>query len=299
MPNLSLRRRYSSFDRHPPPARRAPRHRADARPLVLTVEPAHVGRGPVRLEHDGDPVQLLVPRMKDVSGHDARSDRGAAVAVERRGEVGGDDLRRLALDLMAMDEVHDLAVSHQRDRRAARLILARNTGAPAPSPRDPARRTRSRPAAASPRARAPAGAPGAHCRLHSRTPSSRTPASCPAGRPARRPRRPRGQLAWRPCGSSLRASGRRGRDCTGMSGYSVKSYRVGSASVPRRLFRLAERRLMRVPRQAGALDADRKLRHPGEHGELAQCFRARRSSVPVTSRGNARTALPPRPGSCP
>ena len=29
--------------------------------LVLAVESAHVGRGAVRLEHDGDAVQLLMP----------------------------------------------------------------------------------------------------------------------------------------------------------------------------------------------------------------------------------------------
>ena len=39
--------------------------------LVLAVEPTDVGLGSVRLEHDGDAVEFLMPRMKDVPRHGA------------------------------------------------------------------------------------------------------------------------------------------------------------------------------------------------------------------------------------
>lgn len=38
-------------------------------PLILTVEAADVGQRTLRLEYDGDPVQLLVSRVKDVPRH--------------------------------------------------------------------------------------------------------------------------------------------------------------------------------------------------------------------------------------
>jgi hypothetical protein len=37
--------------------------------LILAVVPAHIGQGPLGLEHDRDPVQLCVPRMENVTRH--------------------------------------------------------------------------------------------------------------------------------------------------------------------------------------------------------------------------------------
>src|SRR5712691_2864235 len=51
------------------------------------------------------------------------SDRGPAVPIERRGEIGGDRLRCASLDLVTVDEVHHLAVAQQRHRRAAGLVV--------------------------------------------------------------------------------------------------------------------------------------------------------------------------------
>ena len=41
--------------------------------MVLAVEAAYVGTRAVRFEHDGNPVQLVVSLMKDVSGHRAQT----------------------------------------------------------------------------------------------------------------------------------------------------------------------------------------------------------------------------------
>ena len=37
--------------------------------LILTVVSAHIGQRPVGLHYDGDPVQLRMTRVKDVTGH--------------------------------------------------------------------------------------------------------------------------------------------------------------------------------------------------------------------------------------
>ena len=68
MPNLSHRRRNSSFDCLAAGVVHADVVQVHAA-LVLAVEAAHVGRGAVRLEHDRDAVQLLMAWMKDVSRH--------------------------------------------------------------------------------------------------------------------------------------------------------------------------------------------------------------------------------------
>lgn len=50
-------------------------------PRVLTIEPSHICAGTVCFQHDGHAVQVLVPRVKDVTAH--ASDRRAEQAVER------------------------------------------------------------------------------------------------------------------------------------------------------------------------------------------------------------------------
>jgi len=46
------------------------------------------------------------------------------VAIEGGGEIRGDRLRITSLDLVAVHEVHDLAVAQERHRRAARLVFS-------------------------------------------------------------------------------------------------------------------------------------------------------------------------------
>lgn len=43
----------------------------DDPPLILTIEATDIGARTVRLQHDGDPMQLVMPRVKNVSrpGH--------------------------------------------------------------------------------------------------------------------------------------------------------------------------------------------------------------------------------------
>src|ERR1051325_7652398 len=51
------------------------------------------------------------------------SDWCSAELLERCSEVCGNGLRRATFDLVAMNEMDDLAISQQRHRRTARLIL--------------------------------------------------------------------------------------------------------------------------------------------------------------------------------
>ena len=79
---------------------------------VLTVITSHIGSGPVGFEYHGDAMELRMAGVEDMATH--ALDRGAAISVERAGEIGGDRLRRPAFDLMPVDEVHHLAIPKQR-----------------------------------------------------------------------------------------------------------------------------------------------------------------------------------------
>jgi hypothetical protein len=81
--------------------------------LILAVITAHIRQGAVRLDHDGNPVQFRMTRVKDVTRHCL--DRSTEESVERGGEIGGDGLGRTSLDLMAVNKVDHLAIPQQRD----------------------------------------------------------------------------------------------------------------------------------------------------------------------------------------
>ena len=81
-------------------------------PLILAVVAAHIGFRPCGFHDDGDPVQLSVARMKDVTPH--LTHRGATIAVEGGSKIRGDRLRRAALDLVSVNEVHDFPIPKQR-----------------------------------------------------------------------------------------------------------------------------------------------------------------------------------------
>ena len=60
-------------------------------PIVLPIIPADVGQRATGFDHHSHSVELCMPRVKDVTGHEL--DRSAAESVERRGEIGGNGLR--------------------------------------------------------------------------------------------------------------------------------------------------------------------------------------------------------------
>src|ERR671926_470642 len=69
------------------------------------------------------PCSSWCPGWKTWPAMGPASDRGTAVAIECRREIGSDRLRSTALDLVPVDEVHHLAVAQQRHGWAARLVL--------------------------------------------------------------------------------------------------------------------------------------------------------------------------------
>jgi hypothetical protein len=77
--------------------------------LVLAVVAAYVRQRPLGLQDDGDPVQLLVARMKDVTRHGGL-DSSAEESIERGRQISRDRLGRASLDLVAVDEVYYFAV---------------------------------------------------------------------------------------------------------------------------------------------------------------------------------------------
>lgn len=79
---------------------------------VLTVVTPNVGLRTKRLEDDCNSVQLGVAWVKNVAGH-RELNLGTAKPVERSRQVGGNGLGGTALDLVAVDEVHDLAIPKQ------------------------------------------------------------------------------------------------------------------------------------------------------------------------------------------
>jgi hypothetical protein len=59
--------------------------------LIRAVIPPHIGQRSIGLDHNGDPMQLCVARMKHVTRHGGL-DRSAEEPVKRGREVGGDGL---------------------------------------------------------------------------------------------------------------------------------------------------------------------------------------------------------------
>jgi hypothetical protein len=91
--------------------------------LIFCIVAADVCTGSRRLHNYGNAVQFRVTRVKNVAGHSLLTDGSRTVFVKSRGQICRYFSRRPALDLMAMNEVHYLAVSKQRHRRTAWLVL--------------------------------------------------------------------------------------------------------------------------------------------------------------------------------
>lgn len=79
---------------------------------VLPIISTYVRQSPGRFHYDSHSMQCGVAGVEYVSRHWLY--RRATKFIESTGQIGGDCLRRAALDLMAMHKMHDLSIPEQR-----------------------------------------------------------------------------------------------------------------------------------------------------------------------------------------
>jgi hypothetical protein len=89
--------------------------------MVITT---HIREWTFGLNYYGYSVELVVARMEDVSRHSQRLYRGTTKFIESCRKIRSNDLRGAAFDLVPVNKVNHLPISHERHRGTAGLVLA-------------------------------------------------------------------------------------------------------------------------------------------------------------------------------